>query len=101
RVLERRRFLIQADLVLIHAFAANKTALVRCLFVSPIGAVAHDASPLNPIPANLRQDRPRPINEYDGFGDLLPSEILWLVGSNGAGAWANYSQQERTTKDEG
>src|SRR6476660_8472566 len=96
-VLERRRFLIQTDLVLLHTFAANKTALVRRFFVSAIGAVTHDAAPLNSIPANLRQNDPRAINEYDGFGDLLPSESIGLVGSNSAGASANYCGQERTT----
>src|SRR2546426_12311688 len=62
RVLQGGRFLIQANLVFVGAFAANKTTLVARLFGAPVFPYGRGFAALDAIAANLKHRRPAPVD---------------------------------------
>ena len=71
RILHRRHFLIQPDLVLLEVFSADKTSFVVRLFRTTFGVYAGDLASLDAIAANLFETRTRAINENYRFDNLL------------------------------
>ena len=79
RVLKRRRFLIQPNLVFFDALSADKAPFIGCLFGAAIDIETDDAPALDSVAANLIQDWSRTVDKYCRLGDLLSSDGLLLI----------------------
>jgi len=63
RILHRRQFLIQANLVFVEIFAADKPPFVICLFRGAFGVGSGDFAALNAVAADLFESRTSAVDE--------------------------------------
>jgi len=75
RILHRRQFLIEPNLVFIEIGAANKPALVVCFFGIPVSVVPRDLAAFDAEPTNVIQARTRAVHQDYRLDNLFGGKL--------------------------